>query len=260
MKENKFIYLYEDSFEELLYIFDYLIKRNLTPLDIVKEKDYVPNLLDPTIFLKKETKENMQNKYLNKTSKKIMFVIKDIYLSNACHKELISYYFLRNALKYQETIFYRKNLKCVNMALNISHYVRRETHKMKGFLRFQEIQNHILYAKMAPENNIIFALANHFKERLKNEIWIIHDVKRHIYAIYKENKIYFLQEEKNPIIKMTDEEKEIEHLWKSFFQAVGIEERENKRCQMSFMPKKYWRYLIEMEDENENNCNWKNVN
>ncbi|MFW6294603.1 MAG: DUF4130 domain-containing protein, partial [Halanaerobium sp.] len=34
-------------------------------------------------------------------------------------------------------------------------------------------------------------------------------------------------------------------LWKSFFSAVSIKNRLNPKLQRQFMPKKYWKYLIE---------------
>lgn len=35
----------------------------------------------------------------------------------------------------------------------------------------------------------------------------------------------------------------------NFFKTIGINERKNKKVQINFMPKKYWEYIIEMEDE-----------
>ena len=46
-------------------------------------------------------------------------------------------------------------------------------------------------------------------------------------------------------------EKEIQELWKTFYKTVAIKERKNERCRMNFMPKKYWKYIIELEDLNE---------
>ena len=46
-----------------------------------------------------------------------------------------------------------------------------------------------------------------------------------------------------------DEELFQQELWKSFFKTIGINERKNKKVQINFMPKKYWEYIIEMEDE-----------
>ena len=44
---------------------------------------------------------------------------------------------------------------------------------------------------------------------------------------------------------MTEEEQKYQQLWKLFFKTIAIQERKNARCQMQFMPKKYWQDLIE---------------
>ena len=52
-------------------------------------------------------------------------------------------------------------------------------------------------------------------------------------------------------LNYNEEEKKYEDLWKTFFKTIGIKERENKKCQMNFMPKKYWSNIIEMENNDE---------
>ena len=49
---------------------------------------------------------------------------------------------------------------------------------------------------------------------------------------------------------LSEEELDTEKLWKEFYKTIGIETRKNDRCRMNFMPKKYWKYIIEMSDEN----------
>ena len=142
-----------------------------------------------------------------------------------------------------------RNLKYVNKALNIAHYVKREAHRMKGFVRFKELSNNILYAEFAPENNIIFLIAKHFKKRLANETWIIKDIKRNIVCLYYEKKLKFLWNATINLNSFTNEELTIQELWKNFYKTIGIKERQNDRCRMNFMPKKYWKYIIEMSDE-----------
>ena len=44
---------------------------------------------------------------------------------------------------------------------------------------------------------------------------------------------------------ITDKEIEYQNLWKLFFNTIAIKERTNPRCQMEYMPKKYWNDLIE---------------
>lgn len=56
-------------------------------------------------------------------------------------------------------------------------------------------------------------------------------------------------------IKNNEQEENIKKLWTTFFNTIGIKERRNKRCQMNFMPKKYWKYIIEMEGAYEKSNN-----
>ena len=109
----------------------------------------------------------------------------------------------------------------INKALKIDQYVRRENHKFKGFTRFRSVNN-ILYAQINPTNNIIYILCNHFKKRLKDDYFIIKDVNRNLYVFYNKKNIYILGgiNIKDLDIK-TDE---IEDLWKSFYNTIGIKE------------------------------------
>ena len=50
---------------------------------------------------------------------------------------------------------------------------------------------------------------------------------------------------------LSNTEIEMETMWKTFYNTIGIEERKNNRCRMNFMPKKYWKYILEVGDINE---------
>lgn len=64
-------------------------------------------------------------------------------------------------------------------------------------------------------------------------------------------RIFFFYEESNIRKNFVDDDEELfqQELWKSFFKVIGINDRKNKKVQINFMPKKYWEYIIEMEDE-----------
>ena len=47
---------------------------------------------------------------------------------------------------------------------------------------------------------------------------------------------------------ISEDEAVYQKLWKGYFKNIAIKERENKRLQMQFMPKKYWKFLKEMEE------------
>ena len=247
MKESNFTYIYDGTWEDLLKVISWLFKEKRKPFQIIEETQYENNLLSPP-FKPVINKENViDKKYIPKEVLKISYYV---FLSNEKDKELIIYYFLLNSLKYQKNVLYMRNLKCVNKALTISKRVSREAHKWKGFLRFKEMQNHIFYAEFTADNNILGILANHFKKRLPKERWIIKDEKRDILCLYDKKNCYFLDGKEIELdLKQNIEEKNMEELWKSFFKTIAIKERVNKKCQQNFMPKKYWKNILEMEDE-----------
>ena len=253
MISNK-IYLYDGTFSTLMDLITQLLAFKTKPLNICNQNNYLPSLLDETIELKLDNNFDISK---IKVTKKILKTIYYVYLSTDELKELIIYYFLLNGLKYQDKIFTMRNLKCVNSTLKIAKYVSNENHKLKGFLRFQELENHILYAEISPTNNVLELLSIHFMKRLKNEYWIIKDVGRNTYSFYDKQKYYIIADENINLktLGAIEKEKEVENLWVTFFNTIGIKERKNNRCQMNFMPKKYWKYIIEMEGAYEKSNN-----
>ena len=253
MISNK-IYLYDGTFSTLMDLITQLLAFKTKPLNICAKNEYQPSLLDETIELKLDNNFDISK---IKVTKNILKTIYYVYLSTDEHKELIIYYFLLNGLKYQDKIFTMRNLKCVNSTLKIAKYVSNENHKLKGFLRFQELENHILYAEISPTNNVLELLSIHFMKRLKNEYWIIKDVGRNTYSFYDKQKYYIIADENINLktLGTIEKEKEVENLWVTFFNTIGIKERKNNRCQMNFMPKKYWKYIIEMEGAYEKSNN-----
>ena len=247
---NNYIYLYDGTFLNLLNNIEYLILNKIKPVNIKNEFTYEENLIDKTFKATTKNSTDFIDEIINKTSVQVFNIVYNLFLSEEENKELIIFYLLLNGFKYGSKVIYLRNLNCVNKALKINNYVKRENHKFKGFIRFKEINNKFLYAQMEPTNNIIFLLAKHFSKRLKNENWVIRDVKRDIYCIYINGNYRFIGGEFIDFDKFIYSEKEefYEGLWKSFYNTIGISSRKNDRCRMNFMPKKYWKYIIEMED------------
>ena len=244
------IYVYDGNYIALLSLILELIKRNIKP-DNIKTEDYEASLFDEVINLQVDLDNDILKKMKKSFGSYAINAMYYVYLSEEDNKELLLYYFFLNALKYHKNITFRRDLKCVSEVLRISQYVMHEGHKMKGFLRFKELENKVLYAEMEPTNDVIMLVSWHFQRRLKNEYFIIKDVKRRILSIYDKNKFVIVPE--NSFILSTntlsDEEKEMEELWKIFYRTIGIAERKNDRCRMNFMPKKYWKHMLEVEDE-----------
>ncbi len=246
----KNVYIYENDFISLLNLIFYLLKNKLKPENI-KNEFYTPSLFENNITLTITKNEKNIEWIIKNIGKYSMKSIYYVFLSEEENKELIIYYFLLNALKYRQKIMYHRNLKCVSEVLRISEYVIHESHKMKGFLRFKELEKNILYAEMEPTNDILYLISCHFNSRLKNELWIIKDNRRKIISIHDKKQFIIVKEKDFEIStqKESINEKNIENLWKTFYKTIGIKERKNDRCRMNFMPKKYWKYITEVKKE-----------
>ena len=244
------IYLYNGDFLYLLSLIKYLCDFKIK-LDNIKDNSFSPSLFDNVINLNIVVDDNIVESFIESIGINNFKIIFYTFLSNDINKELIIYYFYLNTLKYKDNIIYKRNLKCVSESLKIAKYVKHEAHKYKGFVRFKELENNVLYAEIEPTNDILYIISKHFELRLKNEYWIIKDTNRNKLSVYDKNNFFIINGDNFKLFNnaLSKEELSIENLWKEFYKTIGIERRKNDRCRMNFMPKKYWKYILEVSDE-----------
>ena len=244
------VYLYNGDFLYLLSLIKYLCDFKIKP-DNIKDNSFSPSLFDNVINLNIVVDDNIVESFIESIGINNFKIIFYTFLSNDINKELIIYYFYLNTLKYKDNIIYMRNLKCVSESLKIAKYVKHEAHKYKGFVRFKELENNVLYAEIEPTNDVLYIISKHFELRLKNEYWIIKDMKRNKLSVYDKNNFFIISGDNFKLFNnnLSEEELDIEKLWKEFYKTIGIESRKNDKCRMNFMPKKYWKYILEVSDE-----------
>ncbi|MDA3799474.1 MAG: TIGR03915 family putative DNA repair protein [Kiritimatiellae bacterium] len=126
--------------------------------------------------------------------------------------------------------------------------VTKEIHRFKGLIRFQELESGKYWAPFEPDNNIIVALIPHFTARFADQKWILHDISRQIIVTWDKQILYnkkaadYMKDE-----KISDAEKDIQQLWQTFYKSITITNRINPKLQAQFMPRRYWKYLPEVE-------------
>lgn len=124
-----------------------------------------------------------------------------------------------------------------------------ERHKLLGLVRFRELPDGMLYCAIAPTCCVVPVMAPHFVKRLSCEQWVIHDTKRHMGVYYDRHALTVVDIPKTVYdICTSAEEKEFAALWRQYYQTIAITQRRNEILRRSFMPKKYWSYLIEMKN------------
>jgi len=131
--------------------------------------------------------------------------------------------------------------------------VSRELHRFKGLLRFMETTDGVYYAPYEPDHNITVPLARYFAERLGGQPWIIHDRRRGLAVLWDGHS---LQPGKVPTPAasgMASEpalsagEETVQSQWRTYHRQIAIASRANPRLQRQCMPRRYWRYLVEMQ-------------
>lgn len=122
-----------------------------------------------------------------------------------------------------------------------------EAHRFKGFVRFKELADKTLYARIEPDHNVLPLLTGHFKARLGEFNWVIHDARRGMAALYFKKKLIFAPLEATRAPEFDGKEAEVQALWKHFFKTVAIKERINPKLQRQNVPLKYRGNLIEFE-------------
>ena len=159
--------------------------------------------------------------------------------------------FAARKLKDSKKIMDHLSHKKVEKVFELSRNVGGEAHALKGFLRFKELTNGVLFSEIAPKNQVLTCLAPHFADRLPIENFMIYDKTHEMFIVHEAGKKWVLvQNDHRDIERMnqvSEREKEFTHLWKGFLRSISIQSRENRRCQMNHLPLRYRPNMVEFD-------------
>ena len=239
------ILVYDGSFEGFLSLVYEVYYKKLKPTKIYKT---LPNEIIFEEILEIQTSEENSTKVLKaiktKFPKPIVEKILNIFMCDSRAFEVALLEFIIIGFKDTKQLFNINNSSVFYLS-NLEKELFKNVHKMYAFLRFEELDDDTLYAKLECKFNVVYFLAKHFLKRFNNQNFIIHDINRKI-AFIKTKEDYSIQEvaffdEPN---YSTNEEK-FQKLWKRFFKGVTIEERINPKLQQQLVPLIYRTYMSE---------------
>jgi len=136
----------------------------------------------------------------------------------------------------------------VRIVLESAQRVGREIHRLMGLLRFNPRNDGIWLARCAPDNSILHVFAWYFMRRFGEVPWVIIDEKRGLALVRLANEEPVLGPlSAFPFLSELDlAEDDWEELWRSYHKSVNIENRKNPALQIQLMPRRYWKYLPEI--------------
>ena len=150
--------------------------------------------------------------------------------------------------------------EAVRAVFGMYRQVANEAHHYKGFVRFRELKNKTLFAKIEPKHAVLPCIAEHFADRFPQENWVIYDKTHEVFLIHEKGKrYYFLQQymcmkgdsgsAQNIAGGFSEEEMDYEALWKEFVQSISVAERENRALQNQNLPLRFRANLVEFSKE-----------
>lgn len=141
----------------------------------------------------------------------------------------------------------------VSLVMRLRIKAWHEAHRYMGFVRFEELENGVLYSVIEPAYAVLPLLAPHFADRFQQENWVIHDKRRGIMAVHPKGSLWVLADAKelneDYLGRRSGREKEFQELWKSFCRSIAIEERRNPRCQQGLLPLRFRGCMTEFGKE-----------
>lgn len=136
----------------------------------------------------------------------------------------------------------------IHKTFTLFRNVQNETHSIKEFLRFNELDNGVLYARIGPKNNIVSFLMPHFADRFPLENFLIYDEGRNLLGVHQSKSEWYIIHDvmvNGDLITISDKEEKYRELFRYFCHMIAIEERENLELQRNHLPLRFREYMVE---------------
>lgn len=136
----------------------------------------------------------------------------------------------------------------VEPLLRLDRAVRAERHRMLQFLRFEHLENNVWFAKCNPNASVVPLLMDWFSGRFNTQPFLIYDENHHIAGVYEGTSWYLVRTDNLMLPAHASEEKLMQAAWKRFYDTVAIDARYNPELRRQFMPKRFWKNILEMQE------------
>ncbi|MGB3210356.1 MAG: TIGR03915 family putative DNA repair protein [Desulforhopalus sp.] len=252
------VYIHDGSFEGLLHAVAAAIKDKKQVTGIYADSLYSPQIFDTPVKIQTDRQQaHRLFDYLKNLSCSASRFALNGYLSDDREVGIHLYWMVRECLVRgaQATELYSHD--SIRYLDKLSQKVGKEVHRFKGLIRFRILEDGLQYAPFEPDYNIIGYCAQHFTKRLRNRRWILHDIRRNQALYWDRDSLQGIDIDADftkhvqlhgeiPSTRISPDEQYYQRLWKSFHSTIANKDRENTDLQRQFMPRRYWKYLIEM--------------
>lgn len=232
---------FEDMMTCIYTAWEWALKNSHDRLRLQKEPVEQPALFD--VYSHVEADREKAEKVIRSIRSKIGFGAYDcVYHAAMYHEDALDgiYRFLRMGFAYGKPVMDMLGHPIVMRMLEIRRRVTNEIHHFREFARFDEIGGQIYVCHLEPKSDVVYAVAQHFADRMPSVRWVMVDDVRRIAAVHPADEPVYLQEltaEEWRALQATEEmDDSYRELWKTFFDTIAIRQRKNPKCQQNLFP------------------------
>lgn len=242
------VYLYDGTFEGMLCCVFASYTRREIPVDILcQDTPQLPLYPTRTIETTAPEAQRVFRSLDGKLGAEATDLLQRAFLSGSADKDMAVFRFIRLGYQVGPKVINLLGDESVSRVHKLALATWHEAHHMMGFLRFSDYDGRLV-AIIEPRDRILHYMLPHFCERFNSESFLIYDKTHHQAAIYQPYEAHILEVEDFTPPPPGAAEVEFRRLWKGYFEHIAIQARCNPRCQMNFMPKRFWPQLTEMQD------------
>jgi len=242
------IYTYDGSFDGFLCCVFESVYTGELPFDILSEEELPPTILEVRpIATDPARAERVRASIPLKISRRALELVATVFCSCLENRELRILEFLLRGYREGGKLCFKLGDAMTAPLLSAERHLLREAHLLKGFVRFSDVGG-ALAAVITPKNYVLPFIARHFILRYDQEQFMIFDKTNRAALVYQNGRAEILRVDQVAFPEISADEARYQALWKRFYHTIAIEGRENPRCRMTHMPKRYWENMLEVSD------------
>jgi probable DNA metabolism protein len=239
-------YIHDNSIDGRLSAIAAALASSQTPQDILPDEGRQVSLFGTDVQVQSDetAARRLMQRIRSDISAEAVHHVMYVFLSELPNLDLTLYHYLNEGLIRGKEIDRWHANPHVKKVHDASLKVGREIHRLKGLLRFRELDEGTLWAPVEPDHQVLLPLAHHFRRRLPGERGIIHDMRRNLAVGWDREGVAYVTPPEH--FRTSENETAVQQLWQTYFQSATIRERINPRLQRQCMPVRYWKWLTEI--------------
>lgn len=243
--QSDVVYRYDGSFEGLLCcVFESYAAKEIPEAILLPEAPGALLFCEKVIATEPEKAQRVLHSIPQKLGKEALLFVQQAFFTCLPDKERHILLFLRLGYQQGPMVMHLLTHDTVDTLCKAVRHLERESHLFKGFVRFA-VANGVLVAEIEPKNFVLPFLVQHFCERFPEERFLIFDQTHGAALVYQPYEARIMPLDSLELPEPDAEEAAYQALWQAFYETIAIKGRENPRCRMTHMPKRYWKYLTE---------------